>query len=149
MQFADKLLLIWLISLVYNKIYHQTTVILSFSTAEMTSWPASGGILTTELRQQFVSADDYMLQSHLKNADWLSHGQRLERAFWLVIFINRIEYISSVLPHVSASLHDLDRASMKNTTSITSFTRFTEKTVTGITRRNSAFFILEKIWGEF
>ena len=88
---------------------------------------ASGGILTTELRQQFVSADDYMLQSHLKNADWLSHGQRLERAFWLVIFINRIEYISSVLPHVSVSLHDLDRASMKNTTSITSITRFTEK----------------------
>ena len=103
-----------------------STVILSFSTAEMTSWPASGGILTTELRQQFVSADDYMLQSHLKNADWLSHGQRLERAFWLVIFINRIEYISSVLPHVSASLHDLDKASRKHTTTITSMIRFTE-----------------------
>ena len=92
----------------------------------MTSWPASGGILTTELRQQFVSADDYMLQSHLKNADWLSHGQRLERAFWLVIFINRIEYISSVLLHVSASLHDLDKAARKHTTAITSMIRITE-----------------------
>ena len=85
----------WMLSFTDYKINHKNTVILFFSTARMTSWSASGGISTKELRQQFVSADDYMLQSHLKNVDWLTHGQRLERVSWLVIFINPLEYILS------------------------------------------------------